>query len=213
VYAARDELDGALDAIRARGGGPLRWWVRDPDAADAAAAAARDLMPERDLLQMKRPLPVDEPVPAIALRPFVPGQDERAWIEVNNRAFADHPEQGGWTRAVVVAREAEPWFDPEGFLLHHDEATGRLAGFVWTKVHDDEQPREGEIYVIAVDPDFAGRGLGRALTLAGLDWLHRARGMTVAMLYVDAANAAAVHLYERLGFRTVHVDRAYAGRV
>ena len=59
------------------------------------------------------------------------------------------------------------------------------------------------LYVIATDPDFEGRGLGRRLTLAGLDWLA-GRGLATGMLYVDAANTRAVRLYEDLGFT---VDR------
>jgi len=213
TYAPRDALTRALDAIRERGGGEVRWWVSDPVDEDTAAATNAGLHAERDLLQMFVPLPVDEVAAPIALRSFVCGQDEDAWVEVNNRAFADHPEQGGWTREVIEAREAEPWFDREGFLLHDDPDTGRLAGFVWTKVHDDERPRLGEIYVIAVDPDFGGRKLGRALTLAGLDWMHRTRGIDHGMLYVDGANEPAVRLYTSIGFTIDHTDRAYAGRV
>jgi mycothiol synthase len=66
----------------------------------------------------------------------------------------------------------------------------------------------GEIYVISVDPRLHHRGLGRALTVAGLDWLA-GRGLRLAMLYVDDANTAAVTLYESLGFAVDHVDVAY----
>jgi mycothiol synthase len=213
VYGGRDTIAGSLEEIAKSGGGPVRWFVTDPVDADVAEAAVRGLVFERDLLQLRRPLPVDAPIPALDVRAFVPGQDESEWVDVNNRAFATHPEQGGWTVDDVVEREAEPWFDPAGFLLHHDDETGALAGFVWTKVHDGVSPRFGEIYVVGVDPRFQGRGLGRTLTLLGLDWLHRERNIEDGMLYVDRDNAPAVAMYDRLGFETDHVDRSFVGEV
>lgn len=204
----QEMLRAALDIIRHEGGGHVHLWLQSPDASSDSMAEAVGLSVGRDLLQLRRSLPVPGPAPDIELRSFRPGEDEEAWLVVNNRAFNWHPEQGGWDRDTIEAREAEPWFDPDGFLLHERE--GRLAGFCWTKVHDDVEPHLGEIYVIAVDPDFAGLGLGQALTLAGLNALAE-RGLGVGMLYVDADNAGARHLYDGLGFRIDHVDRAYVG--
>jgi mycothiol synthase len=65
----------------------------------------------------------------------------------------------------------------------------------------------GEIYVISVDPDFQGQGLGRALTVAGLDSLTGA-GLRVGMLYVDGDNPA-LSLYQSMGFIQHHIDRSY----
>ncbi len=206
---ARTLLAAAIGLVADAGGGHVHMWVPKPSATTDDLAAAVGLRRGRELRQLRRPLPLGEE-PAIAVRPFVPGHDEPAWLEVNNRAFHWHPEQGGWDVETLHNREAQPWFDPAGFLLH--ERDGKLAGFCWTKVHADHKPQLGEIYVVAVDPGFRGLGLGRSLVVAGLAHLA-GRGLGTAMLYVDADNAGALRLYEELGFTTDHVDRAYVGDV
>jgi mycothiol synthase len=202
---ARRLLAAAVDVVARDGGGPLQWWAFDASAADADLAASAGLTSHRSLLQMRRSLPTGMPVD-VTTRAFVPGQDDEAFLAVNNRAFATHPEQGGWTRQTLAQREDEPWFDPAGFLLHERE--GRLAAFCWTKLHHDERPVLGEIYVIAVDPDFQGLKLGNQLTLAGLASIAD-RGVTTGILYVDGGNTAAVTMYEHLGFGVHRTDRAY----
>lgn len=202
-------LTAALDAVAGANGGKVHLWVNSAGVVDDRVAAQAGLRAGRELVQMRRPLPVEEPYD-LDVRPFEPGRDDQAWIAANNRAFAGHPEQGGWTMATLAARLREPWFDAEGFLLH--ERDGRLAGFCWTKIHRDHDPWLGEIYVIGVDPAFQGHGLGRPLVLAGLDSLSR-RGAGIGMLYVDGENASAHRLYEDLGFDVHHIDRAYVGEV
>jgi mycothiol synthase len=190
-------------------------WAHGATDDDDRAAARDGLRMVRELWQMRRPLPVEPEVagdgPPLVTRPFVPGVDEEAWLRVNNRAFAGHPDQGGWTLDTLAGRMAEDWFDPAGFLLHDDPATGRLDGFCWTKVHPaaPPDPAMGEIYVIGADPSAHGHGLGQALVLAGLAHLHDVRGMEVGMLYVEHDNTPAVRLYEKLGFTVHQVDRAY----
>ena len=206
---AGDLLRSALGLVATEGGGHFHLWVNQPSPVQDRLATSVGLSPGRTLYQMRRRLPMEER-PSIVTRPFRVGHDEEAWLLVNNRAFAQHPEQGGWTAKTLKARQSQPWFDPEGFLLH--EVGGRLAGFCWTKVHDAPPVPVGEIYVVAVDPDFAGRGLGRELTLAGLDYLS-GKGVTEAMLYVDATNTVAVKMYVDLGFVVNHIDRAYTGDV
>jgi mycothiol synthase len=202
------DLRAAVDRAVAAGD-TVRWWVHGTEPRHAAVAADAGLEPVRRLFQMRCPLPLAETTD-VSTRAFRPGADDDAWLEVNNRAFSWHPEQGGWTAEVLAGRMAEPWFDPEGFLLHEED--GRLVGFCWTKVHPatDVDPALGEIYVIAVDPDVVGRGLGRAMTVAGLQHLA-GRGLTVGMLYVESDNTPAVGLYEALGFTVHQTDTAFDG--
>jgi mycothiol synthase len=195
---------------------PVRLWAHGDLPAAAALAAAAGFLRARALWQMRRSLAdaVPEPrlPPGVLLRTFVRGQDEAGWTALNARAFADHPEQGKWTRADLEHREAAPWFDPDGFFLA--ERDGRLAGFHWTKIHQPHAGRPadgpvGEVYVVGVDPAEQGSGLGRALTLAGLRYLQD-REMPTVMLYVDGENAPAIRLYVSLGFIHTSTDVMYA---
>jgi mycothiol synthase len=200
---------GALAAAS----GPLRAWAHGDHPSAAALAVDLGFARTRVLWQLRRPLtaPLGEPrLPdGVALRAFRPGADDEAWLALNARAFAEHPEQGRWSLADLRVRLTEPWFDPAGFLLAVESSTGRLLGFHWTKVH--ERPgsaRIGEVYVLGVDPSAHGGGLGRALTTAGLAYLRDRRGLDRVMLYVDESNTGAVALYERLGFArwSAHVN-------
>jgi mycothiol synthase len=207
-------------ALRDPGGGWPRVWAHGDLPAAAALAAALGWARLRILWQLRRPLA--EPLPAappprgVRLRAFEPGRDESAWLELNRRAFEGHPEQGRWSLDDLLVRERAPWFDPNGFFLAEEAAprpdeggvvTGRLIGFHWTKVHEDGI---GEVYVVGIDPAARGRGLGRILTLAGLDYL-RSIGLTTAMLYVDDENLPAIRMYESLGFARWRADVMYGG--
>ncbi len=207
-----------LAALRqAAAGQAVRLWAHGDSPAAARLARSEGLTRVRELLQLRMPLaqvPAGDPTwPAgITIRTFVPGQDEAAWLEVNRRAFAHHPEQGSWTPEDLRLREAEPWFDPAGFFLA--ERDGRLAGFHWTKVHpagDADGGPIGEVYVVGVDPGQQGGGLGRGLTLTGLAHL-RAVGLANVLLYVDDENTAAVKMYTSLGFGRWATDVMYRGR-
>jgi mycothiol synthase len=199
---------------------PVRLWIMLASAGDDAALAPFGFAPERDVLQMRVALPLAPDILAatrpVRTRSFVVGQDELAWLSVNNRAFAGHPEQGNWTLEKLRGRERAEWFEPEGFLIAPDPdrngdgdgESAALIGSCWTKIHRHRTPMLGEIYVIAVDPARHGQGWGRALTVAGLGWLA-GQGLSVGMLYTDASNTAAVALYRSLGFTVDHTDRSY----
>ena len=199
--------------IAGRGGGRVVLWINGADADLDARLTAAGFRLFSEQFQMRVPLPLAESPkwPAgIEVRAFVPGRDDGDWLQVNNRAFAGHPDQGGWREATLEKRMAEPWFDPSGFLLAF--AGDSLAGFCWTKVHEaaGDDPRLGEIYVIGVDPDHQGTGLGRALTVAGLEYLAKERDCPTGLLYVDSANTEALGLYRALRFQLHRADRAYA---
>ncbi|MCO8272663.1 mycothiol synthase [Actinoplanes sp. TRM 88003] len=214
VHPARRRHGHGTALLTAVGAGPLRFWAHGDEPGARAFAEKNGFERERVLWQMRRsltePLPGIPLPPGVTLRDFRPGHDEQAWLGVNARAFAHHPEQGRWTLDDLVTREKEPWFDPAGFLLAVD-GDDTLLGFHWTKVHpaSGADPAIGEIYVLGVDPSGHRRGLGAALSVAGLSHLA-AQGLTVSNLYVDESNPAAVALYRRLGFAVYKTDINYS---
>lgn len=186
----------------------LRVWAHGRRSRLVPVLEARGWARARELHQLRRPLdtvPAEPPLPAgVAVRPFVVGRDDDAWLVVNAAAFAAHPEQGRWTAADLQARIAEEWFDPAGFLLA--ERGSELLGYHWTKVHPDGA---GEVYVLGISPAAQGLGLGNALLVRGLRHLA-GRGCPTALLYVDGDNAGAIRLYERAGFGPFDLDIQWA---
>ncbi len=206
-------------------------------AAAAGFQRSRSLWQMRRSLQTRIGKP--QLADGVLVRSFRIGQDEDAWVALNHRAFSRHPEQGAWTRQDLDMREREPWFDAGGFFLAERDGRlvgfhwTKIHGS--TKIHDGathdgathdgathdgtDQPGDdaghghepiGEVYVVGVDPDERGTGLGRALTLTGLRYL-RARGLAQVMLYVDETNTAAIGLYESLGFTHWDTDVMFSG--
>jgi [ribosomal protein S18]-alanine N-acetyltransferase len=88
-----------------------------------------------------------------------------------------------------------------------DPATGRLRGFVLSRIAADE----AEILTVTVDSAVRGAGVGRALLRENLRQAANA-GARAMFLEVDAENAAALALYRRLGFVTVGERPGYSRR-
>jgi len=200
-------------AHESNGDKKLRLWSHGDLPGARKLAEGGGFTRVRTVVQMRRPL--TETLPdkdsRFTYRSFVVGEDEEQWLELNNRAFSGHPDQGSWGIRDIKVRELEEWFDPSGFIIVTDEAVhgGKMKGFCWVKIHGgishhhdgsshDHDPI-GEIYVMGVDPAHHGEGIGRAVTIAGLHYM-RDRGIFSAMLYVDAENQAGLALYRGLGF-------------
>ena len=166
---------------------------------------------DRDLHQLRRALPPDrlpEVPTTVTIRAFRVGLDETMWLALNNRAFAGHPENGNWNLGDLHERMEQQWFNPEGFLIAWEG--GRMIGSCWTKLHAGTD--HGEIYVVGVDPEVRGRGIGTQLTLVGLWNLHEQQDAAMALLYVDASNVPAMKLYRDLGFIASTTNRSFVIR-
>ena len=172
-------------------------------------------------MQMSKSLTDIQPLPVldkeIIIRSFLPGIDSDDWLELNNKVFKDHPEQGGWQLSDLNHRLSEEWFDEKGFFIV--EKNKQVIASTWTKVHGEHShdhdggqshahPAIGEIYITAVDPAYAGHGIGKALTITALNYL-KYQGLQDAMLYVDFDNKAALSLYDSLGFELSSKDVLY----
>lgn len=213
-FRGRGHGRALLARMRSAAADGLRAWAHGDLEAARRLADTAGLHRVRELWQLRRPLaaaPNEPRYPAgVTVRTFVPSQDEAAWLAVNALAFADHPEQGGVSATGLAQRMAQPDFDPAGlFLVERD---GAVVGFHWTKVHPADGPDSepvGEVYALGVHPAAQGLGLGKALTLTGLQHL-RSHGLTSVILYVEADNSPAVALYSRLGFTRSTVDVVYS---
>ena len=192
-------------------------WAHGDLAAARALARWAGARTVRELLVMSRPLtqaaenalaptsPSRHTPPAgVTITDYQGPEDDVGLLRVNAAAFVDLADQGSWTRTDVAARMASDWWDPAGLFIARAD-TGEVVGFHWTK---RRSPTEGEIYVLACDPDWQGRGVGRALIDVGLAHLA-AGGATTAILYVDSSNTSARTAYRKAGFTVRSRDVLY----
>ncbi len=205
--AGSDVGSELVRSVVARLAAGARWvlWARR-DVEDEVAARL-GLRCTRTLVRLEVGLPLAEApleFPDVLVTGFRPGRDEDAWIEANNAAFAGHPENGAVTIDDLTRRMEAEWYDPEGVRMAWSD--GVLLGSCWTKVHPDGA---GEIYIIGVRPDAAGRGLGRLLVVEGLRHLSVDCGASSAVLWVEKTNAPARRLYGSLGFWEAARIRSY----
>ena len=110
---------------------------------------------------------------------------------------------------VCFGNDAWPLLDliavltwPEMIRLKAVEA-GEMIGFI---AGDPRQAREAVwIAIVAVDPRFRRRGIGSALMLE----CERRAQLPLVKLTVRISNQPAISLYEKLGYHTSDIWRAY----
>lgn len=215
---------GLVEAATERWGTLDVWAHGDLPAAQAAARGAEKVR-ELWVMQLTQRAPQAE-IPSgfelLNLRESRERWGARAdeeLVRVNNEAFDWHPEQGGWDLARWERAQEAEWFDPEGVLLLWQGATGvkgerstTLAGFHWTKCPTSQLVNVerilGEIYVVGLADNMRGAGLGKPLTLAGINFMQR-NGVDQVILYVEADNAPAISVYEKLGFAVIERHSVY----
>ena len=212
---------GALilkEAIKICGDKTRIWSHGDLPAAKAIAASLKLERLWSNLLMSKSLGEIQPVTSKYPIRTFIPGLDNQAFLDLNNKVFADYPDQGGWSEDDLKVRLNESWFDDKGFFVAEDK--GELIGFCWTKIHgahthshsgeDNDHGHEalGEIYVLAVNPDYKGQGVGRDLTIIGLNYL-KYQGLNNVMLYVGVENKPAFKIYKSLGFNEFGSDVMY----
>jgi len=133
-------------------------------------------------------------------RSLQPGEEGRL-TQLQNCTFA-----GTWgfnpnTAEEIIYRISLPNSSPDDIFLIFD--LDKPVGYCWTRIEFRKKKAAGEesgrIYMLGVDPDYRGRGLGRQLLLVGLSYL-KSKGLRVAVLTVDSENKAARILYNSVGF-------------
>lgn len=124
------------------------------------------------------------------------------WVRIQNSVFSEH-----WGSREITPQEFQTWmkepsFDPTGFW--GVAFAGRIIGIDNNEVDEEyvkySGMKRGMLWVIGVEKAHRRQGIGRALTVRGLNWC-REKGMETAALYVDSENTPALTLYRRLGFQ------------
>lgn len=144
---------------------------------------------------------------AVLVRRLRP-QEWQAYRAIRLRALADAPDAFGSTLAreeglpddTWAARVAKSAVSGIDCALVAEQG-GAFVGLLWAKV-DAEDAGRVNLFQMWVAPESRGRGVAAAMLDEALGWARR-RGSWVVHLGVNNANAGALGLYERAGFKAI----------
>ena len=134
-------------------------------------------------------------MPGWRIRRAVPADAPAIWAihtrAVRETASSHYPPESvaAWSGRMTPERYVEP-IEARVVLVAEDD-DGRIAGYAQLN------PREGIVQACYVDPDYNGRGVGRAL-MAAIEDEARAAGRTALLL---DASLNAIEFYATLGWR------------
>ena len=142
------------------------------------------------------------------VRHFARG-DEEGLCALQNLAFAGH-----WGFRPNMIEEVRYLANtslchPEGILFITEGQ--RMVAYCWT-IDDAVYSKKGYVRMMGVDPAYRGRGLGKMVLMAGIEYL-RERGMKKIELMVDSRNPVAKRLYQSLGFKRKGIILWYQRRL
>jgi mycothiol synthase len=128
--------------------------------------------------------------------------EEDKLVYIQNRSFADTWGFNPNTVEEIAYRIGLPNCSPEDIILSSD--ADKVIGYCWTRIYvgKNKDPREGRgrIYMLGVDPDHRGKGIGKEVLLAGLSYM-KSKCLRMVEVTVDSKNRAALVLYRSAGFR------------
>lgn len=210
-------VEGVFEIGRQKGFSSARFFISGSGKWATEAVAAFGIEPLRKYHSMLLPAMVEvplAPVPqGIRLRPLADGEDETA-LAALNRAWATT-----WNFRPIPMSALQKDLEGQraGFLVAVPENDpSHIIGTCHAILDPTNRNYDGGIFALISnltnDPDWRGRGLGRALLSAGIYYL-RARGATSVRLGVDGGNPVPVALYHSIGFKSISSMEVWTGPI
>jgi len=172
----------------------IKLWIKPADETITQIIAKRNFIVLRQVNEYVCEL-ADISGEYLATRSFKIS-DTNNFIKVNNQAFSDHPDQGNMNKTTFSNLQEKAWYQ-DSHIRIYSPSKDQIQGFCWVK--PDQENMIGELYVVAVNPDFQNKGIGKKVVLSGLNHLA-SLGYSNANLFAESTNEIAIKIYETIGF-------------
>ena len=110
-----------------------------------------------------------------------------------------------WRQRKARHIDEDAQANPDGIFVNEED--GKPIGYITTRI--DTETRIGWIPNLAVLPGHQGKGIGKALIAAALDYFE-ASGMVLARIETVAQNPVGTVFYPRAGFQEITRQVHYA---